>query len=366
MSDYLSTANLLGLLQIDRQNKIMQLCEQSESLRRRRCYTEAIKISRNAVFLAKNDYLIMGAALLYLCSARMHSSQPEQEQMAIRECDRAIRALSHERFNRAIGEVLRAQIKAQFHSDDYLAVALLYYEQALKDLDGVALYTLEHKDFELLRIVEKLKGAVEHKIFELGQSLSGSESEKATVRYEDRRASRKNGPVTDTLLPQTSLHLRNDLSVPVKIVWPPQPLSLGFVPSDGTVAPDFIEIDKLSIQGRLYTIKSTSFLNSPDSIRIRINQQYFLVPLANGDSKEYALVRQWGRPDQPRQFVVASDPVSNDTWIDEAESIAPYSNIHFVGDQRDWVIIEMSEEQSVTHNAIKIIGIVEAVLTPTQ
>src|SRR5512141_437697 len=94
MSEQLSLASLLSLLQFDPQDNALKLCRDADSLRRRRRYPEAIELAERAVKMSRQNYVRMGIALLHLSSIRANAHQPEEEEQAIRDCERAIRALS--------------------------------------------------------------------------------------------------------------------------------------------------------------------------------------------------------------------------------------------------------------------------------
>ncbi len=143
MSEHLSIANLLSLLQFDPQDNALQLCREADSLRRRRRYTEAIELAERGVEMSRASYVRLGVALLFLSSIRASAHRPDDGQLAIRDCERGIRALSIHPHNHAIALVLLGQIQLEIDEEANQADALASFDRARQALDEFILTTRE-------------------------------------------------------------------------------------------------------------------------------------------------------------------------------------------------------------------------------
>src|SRR5512141_750490 len=109
MSEHLSIANLLSLLQFDPQDNALQLCREADSLRRRRRYKEAIELAERGVEMSRASYERLGVALLFLSSIRASAHRPAEDGQALRDCEHAIRALSTQPHNRVMAQIIHGQ-----------------------------------------------------------------------------------------------------------------------------------------------------------------------------------------------------------------------------------------------------------------
>lgn len=367
MPDYLSISNLLGLLQIDHNNDAIKLAFEAERLRRRHFYAEAIKAAEAAAQMAHRDYGLLGVTLLYLSNARVALHVPDEGQQAIRDCDRAIRSLGQTPFNQAIAHVIRSQIESQLETSDCQS-GLVYLERAKKILQRSMNDELEHNHREQYQKFKNLHDSVSNQIAELSSRLAKVEprtiaAQHGTLIQSARRipsASEHSAPTP----PQGTLPPIN-LPILTRVVWPVPELAAGFelVPHANRLAPDYFEVNHLSIDEQLYRIEPVAPVTvNTDKFRVHTKQPYLIVPLLDASHGQFAIVRRTNRPDQPRQYVIVDDRSKRGAWVDEAESDDSYTHIHIIGDGRKWIIQEDAELDPISLGEPHIIGIVEAIL----
>jgi hypothetical protein len=369
VADQLSISSMLKLLQVipksDEQNNILKLCREAEILRRRRNPQKALDVIESAVQLAHNafDHTLEGTTLLYASQIRVSAHLPDEEQHAIYDCDRAIRLLSLEPHNRIVARIIRAQIELQISHADCQQVALNQFIKASQELRRLATDAREHNDPEQSDHYTNLYDAVEMEVRHLSDSL---------VRAFPVRGDL---PTQGTTWPQStksslSSQFFQEMEFPIKVIpmqqiWPmSQLVGSEFVPMIGGAALDYIEVSRISIQGKLYALKPTT-PSFAGALRLHAGQTYFTLPLA-GNTDQKVLIRQRDRPDRAQQMIVVADQSNQQVWLDESESSAPYTHVHIIGLEREWDIKDEPQTTSYNQGMLHFIGIVEAVLTPIE
>src|SRR5512143_3814854 len=151
MSEHLSIANLLSLLQFDPQDNALQLCREADSLRRRRRYPEAIELAERGVEMSRPSYVRLGVALLFLSS---------------------IRALSIHPHYHAIALVLLGQIQLEIDEEANQADALASFDRARQALDELILTTREYHQQKYLQIYRNLQAALTTRLGQLSAALA--------------------------------------------------------------------------------------------------------------------------------------------------------------------------------------------------
>jgi len=195
------------------------------------------------------------------------------------------------------------------------------------------------------------------------------------------------GPAAGTV-PASGAASPLDLHIPTRLVWPvPDTVGLGLAPVYGGFATDqnsggfevsdnaldYVEVNQLSINGRLYTVHPINSLSgSSGALRLHRDQQYITFQInGNGEknrhSDQYVLVRRQEHLDQAGQAVVITAPSVRRVWI--TRNVPP----KIVGGidnttantqvKRQWDFGD-SETTSFSREEIRITGVVEAVLTP--
>jgi hypothetical protein len=375
--DELSIPNLLSLLQVDRSSAMMKLCIEAEGLRRQRCYKDAIDLAQSAVKLAQYDSALVGVSLLYSSCARATSSQPHEEEIAVHECNRAIRALNLFPYNLAIAQIVRAQIELWCDTADCQESALVFFDHARKILQTLMTEGQKYGYLEQAERCQNLYARVTEKGVEVAEALARRVVVRATSTL-------RAAPPTLTSTPQAAPPPQTSdtpsefsrgakppikLPIPTRLVWPlPEPkIGLELLPLATGTAPDFVEVNQVSINHQLYKVEPVEYaVSSGGLVPIRTRQPYLVVPLKDDANGRCALVRQEARLDQPRRYIAIDDPVKRETWIDESESTSPYNRIHIIGAERDWVIHDETELVPYNVHELHIIGSVEAILTPAK
>jgi uncharacterized protein YjbI with pentapeptide repeats len=160
---------------------------------------------------------------------------------------------------------------------------------------------------------------------------------------------------------QTEVPLDDRLTLQ-RLVWSPAEPSLviDIPPGMASQTPDILSIRQLSVQNRVYDVKP---LTGDEPVQLRLRQSYLVMPLEGASRGELALVREQSQPDQVKQFVVVNDPTQHTVWIDIAETTDNFKHISIIGANRTWNIPNYKTKSS--EDELKIVGIVEAILTPT-
>jgi hypothetical protein len=383
MADKLSLPNLLSLLQFDSQDDdiIRNLCEMAEELRRCRRYDEAIETAENAVHLAhimpNSNYSLRGVTLLYLAAARLSSGLHDQHLQAIRDSDRAITSFSREPHNRAVAEIMRAQAELYQKEDDseHRRHALIHLQRAVQTL--LELSTDWRVPSDLKQDEAELLSAVYHRISEL-VALHNKAPETTVV------PGQSNQPATEP----SSAPIK--LAIPTQLVWPvSDSIGLGLVPAyglfgtdpnrdsfePGKTGLDYIQVSRISINGRPYAIHP---IHSPSGghsgLCLRLGQQYLTFRIQGNAEEtshpdEYILVRRQDLPDPTGQQVVLTDPLHKRVWI--ASELVPPRIFGGAGDEqaksqdkRVWKVMDSSEDYPYSAEEVRVIGVIEAILTP--
>jgi hypothetical protein len=371
MTEHLSIANLLSLLEIDRQDAALQLCAEADSLRRRRRYDAAIEVAERAAHMARNDYDRLGVALLYLSSIRASAHQAGQAEQAQRDSERAVRALSTQPHNQVIAQLIRGQIELEIDQDANREAALDEFGTAHLSLQKLILDSREHNRAQhtaLYRSLEKsLSVQIEH--------LSAALAEVEPIEVAPKQSSTDQSTPVPAFADQATVPTRPGqatpppikLAVPTKLIWPSTELpSIEVVAAIGGTTFDFIEVNQLSIEGHDYKVHPIVPVSAGSgSLRLQHGQQYVTMQI-EGVNDQRVLIRRQDRPDQRRQFIVVNDSSNHQAWIDDAESAVPFKAVHIIGAEREWNIRDGSDTSPLNENELRIIGIVEAILTPAE
>jgi hypothetical protein len=356
--------DLLSQLQVDRAHTAVQLSEAAEGLCRLRQYQSAITVAENATRMVRTDPWLLGGTLLYLSYARMCSDLPDQVRQALRDCDRAIRALGLSTYNYALAHLIRGQMDLYIYGVAGRSGALRYFQRASDVLDKLRYEETQYNRSERVKRCTELKEQADRQVKHLQQKLTMPTEVKVPPK---RRAPQPPiEPEAAEEMPQAE-----PIGVPLddrlimqRLIWPPaEPaLIIDMPPGSFGLMPDFLGIRQLSVKDRVYDVKP---LAGREPVQLRPRQKYWIVPLADAPRGELALVREQVRPDQAEQFVVVSEPTAPRVWIDKVEATEDFTHLHIIGAAREWTMRDASPEH-VDLNAPRIIGIVEAILVPVD
>lgn len=371
MPEQLSIANLLSLLEIDRQDDALQLCAEADSLCRRRRYDAAIEVAERAAHLARNHYERLGVALLYLSSIRASAHQAGQAEQAQRDCERAVRALSTQPHNYVIAQMIRGQIELEIDESANREAALDEFGMAHFSLQKLILDSREHNRAQHTALYRSLEKSLTARIEHLSTALADVEP----IEVAPKQPSADQSTPVPAFADQATIPTRPGqatpppikLAVPTKLIWPSTELpSIEVVAAIGGATFDFIEVNQLSIEGRDYKVQPIVPVSSGSaSLRLQHGQQYMTLQI-DGANDQRVLIRRQDRPDQRRQFIVVADSSQHQAWIDDAESTVPFKVVHIIGAEREWNIRNGSDTSPINENELRIIGIVEAILTPAE
>ena len=278
MADLLSIPNLLSLLEVDRQAGVMKLCAEAEGLRRRRRYPEAIQLAEKALGLARNDFNLMGTALLYASCARLSSKLPGQDRRAARDCSRAIRLLDLEPYNHAVAKLIRAQIETKMIDAQ---AALEYYLQAATTLKDVIREARERNRKAAANQYLELQNKVNTRI----DQISGAVVHAEPIIIPAKLAASAEKKPAQVPLP-----------IPTTLVWPaPEPIQIEFSPS-GNLAFD-LDVTRLIINNLHYNVQPVfPTPGGHNTLRLHPRQRYLALQVARKEDG-FVLVRQQDRLD---------------------------------------------------------------------
>ncbi|MBP7686605.1 MAG: hypothetical protein KA765_01795 [Thermoflexales bacterium] len=372
MDDNLSILNLLNRLkkdlpkmasdQIDQMEKALDLAVDAMWLSRRHHHAEAIRAAEKAVYLARHKAEIHGIALLYLGAVRFETEKNEQRQMAFQDCTHAIRELALYPHNRALAEAVCAQTALGLNQARSIVTALDYLGKAANTLKQLGKEALERGKKLETEGYENLRAEVLSLVEQLNESLITIKSESIGSVISDSRpvsqasASTPEPPKTTGLGGQ-----RIKLTIPTQLVWPvPESTKIEILPVFGDAKIDFVDAFQLSLNGKLYRVESANPKDDSGSVRIQVGQQYAAYE-TQVQPRRRVLVRCQDWLEQSLQQIVVADDIQHKVWIDDAESNAPYTLIHVIGADRSWSTTGSSAH---TEPSPRIIGIVEAILTP--
>lgn len=358
MAELLTISNLLALLDIDTHWESYRLVSHCDALRRRRRYSEAIHLGEMTIRLVRNNLEQLGVALLYVCHARADSGQAEHMRQAIRDCDRAIRALNLRLYNQSIALMIRGLIGIMVDEKNGWAETVCYVERARRQLEGLIQYSIEHRQVFNVTRYQKVQQEADRLI---SQALEMTQ---------------RPTPVTLAASPQTvlapaQLPMPNTpanlkpLSVPVRVIWPPNSdrrLDLSPTPEEiGEVG--YIETGSMSIDGRPYQVELLNpQADAVGMLRLYGGKSYLAIPLAETSPERYAVVRVQHKPDRKWQYIIIEDVSNHLTWLDQAESVEPFKHVHIVGLDRHWVIED--NDQISLSATLRVLGVIEAILVP--
>jgi len=383
MADKLSLPNLLALLDVDQYNddsdrQIKDLCEKAEGLRRCRRYEDAISTAQKALLVAKEKPCssLHGMALLFLGLARHSCNSLDQNRQAIHNCEEAITNLSNTSLGRphnyAVAEVFRAQLELGVHGDNPASIdnALAHLQRAVEQLqEFVEDYraSQESKQRELA-FIELLRARISR--------LSTLLNEVSPIHASSPNQS-TNNPSGATLASQNAPPV--DLPVPTQLVWPASD-TIELMPVYGGFGPNQNALNYIEVNGKPYAIHPIDPTSSNRDVLELCQDQSYIVFQINGNGgrkhhdERYVLMRPQDRPDQAGQRVVVIDPPHRRVWVwtatDDPELIAPRiiggTNDTGVGarDERQWDIRDGSEAVRYCGEELRMIGVVEAILTP--
>lgn len=354
--------DLLLQLQIDRTHTAIQLSEAAEGLCRLRQYRSAINVAENATRMVRTDPWLLGCTLLYLSYARMCSDLPAEVRQALRDCDRAIRALGLATYNYALAHLVRGQMDLQIYGVAGRAGALRNFQRASDVLDKLRYEETQYNRGERARRCTELKAQADQQIKHLQQKLTAPAEVKVPSKRRVPQPSFE-PETTETGKPEEPIGVPlDDGLILQKLIWPPaEPaLVIDMPPGAPGLMPDFLGIRQLSVKDRVYDVKP---LVGGGPVQLRPRQRYWIVPLAAAPRGELALVREQARPDQATQFVAVREPTEQRVWIDKVEATADFTHLHILGVEREWVVRDASPEH-LDLSAPIILGIIEAILVP--
>lgn len=349
MSEQLALGDLLQELDPSKTDAtVLQFCLEAEQQSHAGNHWQAIRLAQAAASAAVSlgQPLTIGAAFLYLAVVRHKSGEPVEHEAARQDCATAITWLKRDPHQRAIAEIIQSQLLV----DDRPSSLALESLQRAEDL----LVDLAQRSRHGNQLIQ------ERKYWNLHRSVSKS------ARLQRQHVRVKEPPVTsdDCSTPQYRVYLESH--VPVPIVWPTDGLmGLGLVTLPGTVAPDYIDLSSLSIDGQRYYVESMSRAYGGEPFRLYPRQPYVILELVTNKVSEppcYVLVRRHDRPDQEHQYLIIVDPAHEVAWVDAAESTAPHTFVHIVGAGREWHIRDGSVADRAEETGLWVYGIVEAIM----
>lgn len=364
---HIDLPDLLGFLVLSvssRGSQIVRLCQESARLRKQGQVTASIQQADLAVSQAHDlpDPILEGIALLYRSFARWSCHSPEDVQKASQDCETALCKFSTSHHHRALTLVFQAQkfleMKGGVKTLDLL-------ESARKELIGLVKYHQRRGDtgLEEARKYESLLGNVRalglKTLVDMPPELFPTKRRLQTWGFVIQRAAEA-APVPELvhLDDYTLLILPEDrLLIAVIFKWRnPGSRTQGL--NDRSIEANYIEVNQVAIDGKLYAIQG-------QSIRLFSGRQYIPLRLSPGKihQKEiYVLIRNQDEPDQPDQRIVVLD--NNDRmWITRPP---PKSEPRIIGgsEERWWKFHDGSGSEKYVK--AKMLGIVEAVLTPLK
>ena len=353
MTERLTYERLLQLLQVDRSHEAMKLCQPVVGLCRRQRFPEAIQQANSAILLARTNYSVIGAALLYLSYAQWSLGKEHTFKLALRDCDRAVRLLSLHRPNRAIANIFRAKLELESEAylldhqsgDDWRGrpQALAYLQRADSLLIEQIKYEREHN--RPIRLYSVLEALVCQKMEEVKDSL------RCDIVWDDHA------------MADCDESTGERLALPADLVWPApnQPLKIETRPA----VVEGVEVNQIFVDSIPHRVEvQTPTTLQPGSIRWRPHYQVW--PLLENQHHRLALIRRQVRPDSIRQLVAFYDNATGKAWVDWAQSNEPYSKIHIIGLKREWRINDSANSNPTILGDPYMLGVVEAFLIPEQ
>jgi hypothetical protein len=304
--------------------------------------------------------------LLYLSYARLCSNLPEQLKQAVRDCDRAIRALGLSTYNYGIANLIRGQMELQVNGVAGRSSALRYFQRANDVLEKQRIEENQYNRVSVAERCSKLKAQADRQINELTQKMTAPAEVKIPPK---QRSPKPETPPPSSALKQSATPPPAPITVPrgdglvmTKLVWPPTepPLIFDSPPANSGTLPDFLGIRQLSLRKQVYDVLP---LVGDEPVHLRLRQNYWIVPIEGAQRGGLALIREQARPDRAEQFIALGEPTQPRVWIDKAEATDNFTHIHTIGAERDWIIHDLSPDH-LDISGPRIIGIVEAILVP--
>ncbi len=127
---------------------------------------------------------------------------------------------------------------------------------------------------------------------------------------------------------------------------------------------DSVEVDQVSIDGQPYRVQS--IMEQPSGkFQFQTGQPYYAYALADVARRpggpSHVLVRRQSQPVLPSsQPIVIIEPVKQRAWLVESN---PSSDPNIIG-ARQWIIQDGTETMTYREANVRVVGVVEAVLTP--
>jgi hypothetical protein len=318
---------------------IRRLCDAVRQALRREDYQAAFQIADDAVAISRRAFSknLYGAALLHRCVAHLYTELPRETEQSIRDCDQATGNFFQNPHNLAVGQILRALL------DIYLQQwrdALVHLSEAVGTVDGLIVTWQKRGNSEKAGIYADLRADIDWSTKQLAGLLADV----------DRIES---GPPTVLADPKTLVWPDPDSSDTLSV-----PLHSPFVitsPSkdnkqDPGESDKWVRVSKLLIQHEPFKLRPRDNDNDKP-VQLEYEQNYIATNVegehgALVESDEYILVRLLNPPSASgRNVVVDSTPIEN------------------LGSRR-WVVKDGSETEPYSGQDMKMIGLIEAVLTP--
>jgi hypothetical protein len=299
----------------------------------------------------------IGVAFLHLAYLRSQTQLPGQQELAVHNARAAVTWLGHDEERQVLAELILALIA---QNDKRTIVAAEHLRRAQAILDKL--------------IVE--------------QHRQGKKAQEAEYRQLRERLIQN---ITQLPLPRPPAEVQpnidqsilRQLSIPARLVWlgidPPgiqlmtvfdttgsrssvalQPRPLKEIPN----TLDAVEVDQVSIDGRPYRV--LSILEQPGSkFQFQSGQPYYAYALAEASRRpggpSHVLARRQTQPvligSHP---IIIIDPAKQQAWLVESN---PSSDPNVIG-AREWIIDDGTETMTYREANIRVVGVVEAVLTP--
>jgi hypothetical protein len=368
-----SIPDLLSLLQIDLENAAIRMALESDLRCRRHRYTEAISAAKNAVQIAGHKSDLQGIALLYLSAARFATTMPDERKKSVRDCTRAIRALSVHAHNRAIAQIIRAKFESQSSIPEDKVDAIEHFDTVARALQNLVTDAYEHQRLGETRLYRDLFHFVETEIERLHSSLAALDVEyhvphtraASSSTSADQPSIESTHPydVPQPIVPAETQRekIQDKLPIPTRLLWPaPEPAKVELFSPSSDSQLDYIDASQLSLGGLPYLLEPISPTSSQEKpVRLYAGKQYLSYQVED-NPKQRILVRSQNSRDQAKQLVVVADPAQARAWVTDAESEPPYTYVHVLGLDRTWSIDDHDQVE------LHIIGVVEAIMIPVE
>jgi hypothetical protein len=322
-----------------------------------RLAVRAVTADKRSAALEAQRRSVVGSAFLHLAYLRSQTQLPGEQELAVHDARVAVTWLSHDEERLVLAELILALI-AQYDRKTLIAVEYLRRARALLD-KLIAERQHQGKNDQAAKY-QRLRVQVIHNITRLPLPRPPAEEQ-----------------------PSIDQSILRQLPIPARLVWlgvDPPGVQLMTVfdtigsPASVTLLPkplkeihytlDSIEVDQVSIDGRPYRVQGI-LEQAGGKFQFQTGQPYYAYALADVARRpggaSHVLVRRQTQPVLPSsQPIVIIEPVKQQAWLVESN---PSSDPNIIG-ARQWIINDGTETLTYREANVRVVGVVEAVLTP--